>query len=241
MGITGAVTRYSRVSSLRIVLIGAPGAGKGTYAQIIRDKYCIPHISTGDILREEIAKGSELGLKVKSYVERGLLVPDEIVIEVVKRRLEQPDAANGFVLDGFPRTLEQAKALDRMTRVDAVIHLVISEEVAVKRLSGRRICPVCNRVYNIYYEPKPREDEKCDYDGAQLVRRPDDEPDVVRNRYKVFYETFAPIIDYYKKTGRLIEVDSNRSVREVYPALEETLRRDGILKLKPCREESRTG
>ncbi|MEL9908187.1 MAG: adenylate kinase [Desulfurococcus sp.] len=226
---------------MKIVLIGAPGAGKGTYAQILREKYCIPHISTGDIFREEIARDTELGRVVKSYIEKGLLVPDEIVIEVVSKRLKQPDASRGFILDGFPRTLEQAKALDEIVDVDAVVHLVVSEEVAVRRLSGRRICPVCNRVYNIYYEPKPREDEKCDYDGAQLIRRPDDEPEVVRNRYRVFYETFKPIIEYYRVSNKLIEVDSNKSIKEVFPVVEEVLRRNKILRLQPCKEDVRVG
>ncbi|MCY0868141.1 MAG: adenylate kinase [Desulfurococcus sp.] len=221
---------------MRIVLIGAPGAGKGTYAQALRDKYCIPHISTGDIFREEIARGSQLGLLVKSYVEKGMLVPDEVVVEVVKKRLQEADASKGFILDGYPRTLKQARALDEFTTIDAAVHLVVSEEVAVKRLSGRRICPVCGRVYNIYYEPKPRVDEKCDYDGAQLIRRADDDPEVVRNRYRVFHETFKPIIDYYRETRRLIEVNADRSIGEVLPLLEEVLKRNGILKLKPCRE-----
>ena len=170
---------------MRIVLVGAPGAGKGVYAQYFRDKYCIPHISTGDIFRAEIAKGTGLGLKIKEYVEKGLLVPDEIVVEVVKRRLKEPDTATGFILDGYPRTLNQAIALDEIVEIDAVIHLVVSEEVAVKRLSGRMICPVCGRIYNIYYEPKPKFDEQCDVDGAKLVRRRDDEPEVVRERYRV--------------------------------------------------------
>lgn len=217
-------------------MIGAPGAGKGTYAQALRDKYCIPHISTGDIFREEIARGSQLGLLVKSYVEKGMLVPDEVVVEVVKKRLQEADASKGFILDGYPRTLKQARALDEFTTIDAAVHLVVSEEVAVKRLSGRRICPVCGRVYNIYYEPKPRVDEKCDYDGAQLIRRADDDPEVVRNRYRVFHETFKPIIDYYRETRRLIEVNADRSIGEVLPLLEEVLKRNGILKLKPCRE-----
>lgn len=221
---------------MRIVMIGAPGAGKGVYAQYFRDKYCIPHISTGDIFREEIAKNTELGQKVKYYVERGLLVPDEIVIEVVKKRLEQPDTANGFILDGFPRTINQARALDEIARIDAVIHLLVSEEVAVRRLSGRRVCPVCGRVYNIYYEPKPKYDEQCDYDGAKLVARKDDEPEVVRERYRVFYETFKPVIDYYKQARRLIEVNADKSLSEVLPVLELILVNNGILKIKPCKE-----
>lgn len=221
---------------LKIVLIGAPGAGKGVYAQYFKDKYCIPHISTGDIFREEIAKGSELGEKIKHYVEQGLLVPDEIVIEVVKNRLMQPDVANGFILDGYPRTLRQAVALDGIVDVDVVVHLVVSEEVAVRRLSGRRICPVCGRVYNVYYEPKPKYDEVCDYDGAQLIRRRDDEPNVVRERYRVFYETFNPIIEYYKNKRKLIEVNADKSLKEVLPLLEKLLLESGIIKIKPCRE-----
>jgi adenylate kinase len=221
---------------MKIVLIGPPGAGKGVYAQYFRDKYCIPHISTGDIFREEISKKTELGKRIKSYVEQGLLVPDEITIEVVKRRLEQPDTLNGFILDGFPRTLNQAKALDEITSIDAAIHLVVSEEVAVKRLSGRVICPVCGRVYNLYYEPKPKFDEQCDYDGAKLMRRKDDEPEVVKQRYRVFYDTFAPILEYYKNTSRLIEVNADKSIKEITPLLERILIENKILKLKPCRE-----
>jgi len=221
---------------MKIVLIGPPGAGKGVYAQYFRDKYCIPHISTGDIFREEISKNTELGKRIKSYVEQGLLVPDEITIEVVKRRLKQPDTLNGFILDGFPRTLNQAKALDEITSIDAAIHLVVSEEVAVKRLSGRVICPVCGRVYNLYYEPRPKFDEQCDYDGTKLMRRKDDEPEVVKQRYRVFYDTFAPILEYYKNTSRLIEVNADKSIKEITPLLERILIENKILKLKPCRE-----
>ncbi|MEM0198850.1 MAG: adenylate kinase [Desulfurococcaceae archaeon] len=221
---------------MRIVLIGAPGAGKGVYAQYFRDKYCVPHISTGDIFREEIAKESELGKKIKHYVEQGLLVPDDIVVDVVKKRINQPDTVNGFILDGFPRTLEQAKALDEIAKIDVVVHLVVSEEVAVRRLGGRRVCPVCGRVYNIYYEPKPKNDELCDYDNARLIRRKDDDPNVVKERYRVFYETLRPVINYYKQTRRLLEVNADKSLKEVLPVLEKVLVESGILKLKPCRE-----
>jgi len=221
---------------VRVVLIGAPGAGKGVYAQYFKDKYCIPHISTGDIFRDEISRGTELGLRVKQYVERGLLVPDEIVIEVIKKRLQQPDTQRGFILDGFPRTIVQARALDEFTNIDITIHLLVSEEVAVRRLSGRRVCPVCGKVYNIYYEPKPREDEKCDYDGAQLIQRQDDYPEVVRQRYRVFYETFTPVLDYYTNTRRLIEVNADKSLSEILPLLEKILVDIGVLKLNPCRD-----
>jgi len=221
---------------VRVVLIGAPGAGKGVYAQYFRDKYCIPHISTGDIFRDEISRGTELGLRVKQYVERGLLVPDEIVIDVVKKRLQQPDTQRGFILDGFPRTIVQARALDEFTNIDITIHLLVSEEVAVRRLSGRRVCPVCGRVYNIYYEPKPRVNEKCDYDGTQLIQRQDDYPEVVRQRYRVFYETFTPVLDYYTSTRRLVEVNADKTLSEILPLLEKILVDIGVLKLNPCRD-----
>ncbi|MEM0246844.1 MAG: nucleoside monophosphate kinase [Desulfurococcaceae archaeon] len=223
---------------MRAVLIGAPGAGKGVYAQYFKEKYCIPHISTGDIFREEIAQGTELGAKVRYYVERGLLVPDEIVIEVVRKRLNQPDAMSGFMLDGYPRTLNQARALDGFATIDAAIHLVVSEDVAVKRLSGRVVCPICGRIYNLYYEPKPKFNEVCDHDGAKLVRRKDDEPAVVRQRYRVFYETFKPVIEYYMSVGKLIEVNADKPLGEVLPVLERVLIETRVLKLKPCRETS---
>ncbi len=223
---------------MKIVLIGPPGAGKGVYAQYFRDKYCIPHISTGDIFREEIAKNTELGRRIRSYVEQGLLVPDEITIDVIRKRLSQPDTVSGFILDGFPRTLNQAKALDEITSIDAAVHLEVSEEIAIRRLSGRVICPVCGRVYNLYYEPKPKIDEQCDYDGAKLVRRKDDEPEVIRQRYRVFYETFTPIINYYKDTNRLIEVNADKPIKEVAPLLERILVENKVLKLKPCRNIS---
>ncbi|MEM4718236.1 MAG: adenylate kinase [Desulfurococcaceae archaeon] len=223
---------------MKIVLIGAPGAGKGVYAQYFRDRYCIPHISTGDIFREVISSQTDLGLKIKPYVEKGLLVPDEIVIEIIRERLSKPDTVNGFILDGFPRTINQAKALEDITRIDAVIHLVVSEEVAVRRLSGRVICPVCGRVYNLYYEPKPKFNEQCDIDGARLIKRKDDEPGVVKERYRVFYETFTPVIEYYRDKRLLIEVNADKSIKDIAPLLEQLLIDNKILRLKPCKEIS---
>lgn len=223
---------------MKIVLIGAPGAGKGVYAQYFRDKYCIPHISTGDIFREIIASQTELGMKIKPYVEKGLLVPDDIVIEIIAERLKRQDTVNGFILDGFPRTTNQARALEDIVKIDAVIHLVVSEEVAVRRLSGRVICPICGRVYNLYYEPKPRIDEQCDIDGARLVRRKDDEPGVVKERYRVFYETFTPVIEYYRDKRLLIEVNADKSMKEIVPPLEQLLIDNKILRLKPCKDIS---
>jgi len=218
---------------MRVVLLGPPGAGKGTYASYFKKKYCIPHISTGDIFRAEVAKGTELGRKIKEYLDKGLLVPDEIVIEVVRKRLSEPDCKIGFILDGFPRTLEQARALDEMTTIDAAIHLYVPMEVAVDRLSNRVVCPKCGRVYNLKYMP-PKNDMVCDDDGTPLVRRSDDRPEVIRKRYEVYYQTFKPIIEYYKNKGILIEFDNTIGSDKGIPMLEKILIEKGILKIKPC-------
>lgn len=218
---------------MKVVLIGPPGAGKGTYSEYFQRKYCIPHISTGDIFRSEVARGTELGARIKQYLDRGELVPDEIVIEVVKRRLSEPDAKRGFILDGFPRTIAQARALDEFVKIDAAIHIWISEEEAVRRLSSRYVCPVCGRVYNLTYNP-PKNDLQCDSDGAKLVRRSDDEPEVIKRRYRVYYETFAPIIEYYKSKRMLIEIDNTIGSDRGIPLLEKMLLDNGVLKLQPC-------
>lgn len=222
---------------MRIVLLGPPGAGKGTYARYFSQKYCIPHISTGDIFREEIARGTELGRRIKDIVEKGELVPDEIVIEVVRRRLSRPDTERGFILDGFPRTITQARALDEITRLDAAVHLYIPMEEAVERLSNRYICPKCGRVYNLKFNP-PKNDLRCDEDGTPLIRRADDEPEVIRRRYKIYYETFQPIIDYYRGKGLLIEIDNTIGSRKGIPLLEKTLREKGVLRIEPCRPDT---
>ncbi len=221
---------------MRIVLLGPPGAGKGTYARYFSKKYCIPHISTGDIFREEIARGTELGRKIKDLVEKGQLVPDEIVIEVVRKRLSQPDTKRGFILDGFPRTIVQAKALDEFATIDAAVHLYIPVEEAVERLSNRYVCPKCGRVYNLRFNP-PKNDLRCDDDGTPLVRRKDDEPEVIRRRYRIYYETFQPIIDYYKEKGILIEIDNTIGSDKGIPLLEKILREKGILRIEPCRDD----
>lgn len=218
---------------MRIILIGPPGAGKGTYARYFSKKYCIPHISTGDIFRAEVAKGTELGKKIKDLLDRGELVPDEIVIEVVRKRLQEPDTKNGFILDGFPRTINQAEALDTITRIDAAIHIYITMEEAVRRLSNRYICPKCGRVYNLLFNP-PKNDLICDDDGTKLIRRSDDEPEVIRRRYRIYYETFQPIIEYYKRKNLLIEIDNTFGSDKGIPLLEKILVEKGILKLQPC-------
>ncbi|NPA99644.1 MAG: adenylate kinase [Crenarchaeota archaeon] len=218
---------------MKIILIGPPGAGKGTYAKYFSKKYCIPHISTGDIFRAEIANGTELGKKIKEYVEKGLLVPDEIVIEVVKKRLSQPDTQKGFILDGFPRTIKQAEALDQFAKIDAAVHIYIDMEEAVRRLSNRYVCPKCGRSYNLLFNP-PKNDLTCDDCGTKLIRRKDDEPEIIRKRYKIYYETFQPIIDYYKKKNILIEIDNTQGSDKGIPLLERILKEKGILRIEPC-------
>ncbi len=214
---------------MRLVFIGPPGIGKGTYASMLSKKYGIPHISTGDIFREEIAKGTELGKKVKEYVEKGLLVPDDIVIEVVRRRLSQPDCRRGFILDGFPRTLRQAEELEKITTIDAAILFEAPLEVIIERVSGRLVCPKCGAVYHIKWRP-PKTPGICDVCGSQLVRRKDDEPEVVRRRYELYLQTFTPIIEFYRRKGLLIEIDASREAEEVVADLEHILKQRGILK-----------
>jgi adenylate kinase len=221
------------VLELKLILIGPPGAGKGTYSEYFTKKYCIPHISTGDIFRAEVSKGTELGLKVKEYLDRGELVPDEIVVEVVRRRLSEPDTRRGFILDGFPRTIRQAQELDKITAIDAAVHIYISEEEAVRRLSNRYVCPVCGRVYNLTFNP-PKNDLTCDVDGAKLVRRSDDEPEVIRRRYQVYYQTFTPIIEYYREKKLLIEIDNTIGSDKGIPLLEKILVEKKIIRVEPC-------
>jgi len=205
---------------VRIILLGPPGSGKGTQAELLSKKYGIPHIAMGDILREEVARGTSLGKKVNVYMSRGELVPDEIVIEVLKERIKKPDCKNGFILDGFPRTLNQAKALDTMLdelgfRIDAVVYIDVPDEEIVRRLSLRRTCRVCGRVYNLYYNP-PKQDGKCDVCGGELFIRDDDKPEVIRNRLKVYNEQTRPLVSYYEESKLLVRVDGANSIDNVF-------------------------
>lgn len=205
---------------MNIVLMGPPGAGKGTQAKRIAHKYNIPHISTGDMLREAVAAGNDLGLKVGEIMEKGLLVPDTLMIGLVKERLSRGDARNGFILDGFPRTVEQAGALDEMLeeldrKVDVVLLVNSSEEVVVDRISSRRVCPKCGKVYNLL-TIKPQIDGLCDVDGSELVQRDDDLPETVRSRYRVYAEKTAPVIDYYSNSEVFfLDIDGSGNIDEV--------------------------
>lgn len=219
---------------MKAVIIGPPGAGKGSVAEYFKSKYCIPHLSTGDVFRAEISRETELGRIAKTYIDRGELVPDDIVIEIVKKTLSQMDLSRGVILDGYPRTLKQAEALDSFLEIDVAIYVYIPEEVAIERLSNRYVCPICNKIYNLKFNP-PKNDLTCDQDGAKLYRRSDDEPDIVRERYRVYYQQSKAVIDYYRSKRKLVEVDNSQNLEFTIGVLEKILISNGILKLKPCR------
>lgn len=184
---------------MNLIILGAPGAGKGTYASRLAGHFGIPAIATGDMFRSEVKNGSPLGKKVAEYLESGRLVPDEVVNEVLKSRLQRPDSARGFILDGYPRTVDQAKALERVAKIDAVINMDVPERVIIERLSNRRICRNCGAIYNAKYSPKPKVEGKCDRCGGELYQREDDKTDVIKNRLRVYEKQTQPLIEYYEK------------------------------------------
>lgn len=205
---------------MRLILLGPPGVGKGTQANRLSDKYKIPKISTGDILREAVQKETALGLKAKSYMDRGQLVPDDVVIGIVEGRLCLKDCANGWILDGFPRTQQQASALDTMLKrnnsvVDYVINLEVREEEVIKRLSGRRSCEGCRNIYNIYFK-LPQKDGVCDICGERLVQRSDDRQDTVRERLGIYKERTEPLVSYYLERDMLYKVNANGNIDAVF-------------------------
>ena len=202
-----------------VIFLGPPGAGKGTQARNIAKHLGIPHISTGDIFRDNVEKGTPVGLAAKAVMARGDLVSDDMVNEMVRERLGQPDCVTGFLLDGYPRTIPQAEALEAMLKKagqspPVVVNLRVSYTVIVERLSGRRICPVCQRTYNLISQP-PRTDGVCDQDGASLQQRPDDQEEAIRERLSAYEAQTAPLIAYYGKGGRFIEVDGDRSPDQI--------------------------
>ena len=208
---------------MKIVMFGAPGAGKGTQAKMISEKYAIPHISTGDIFRANIKEGTELGKKAKAYMDEGKLVPDELTCDLVVDRIAQDDAKNGYVLDGFPRTIPQAEALTnalnaRGEKLDYAIDVEVPDENIVNRMSGRRACVNCGGTYHVKYNPTKVEGV-CDACGGQLTLRDDDKPEVVADRLKVYHEQTQPLIDYYNKEGILKEVDGTVDLKDVFDAI----------------------
>lgn len=190
---------------MRVILLGSPGAGKGTQAKLISEQYHIPHISTGDILRAAIKEGTDLGKQVKAIVDSGQLVPDDLIVAIVQDRINQPDCQKGFLLDGFPRTVAQAEALNQATRIDFVIDIDVPAEEIVKRLSGRRIHPASGRIYHIHTQP-PRITDKDDLTGEPLIQRPDDSEETVRERLAVYQKQTHPLREYYKNRSNKEDV-----------------------------------
>ena len=197
---------------MNLILLGAPGAGKGTQAEVICDKLGVPTISTGNIIREALSKGTEMGIKAKSFIDAGQLVPDEVVIGIIKERLAKDDCKNGFILDGFPRTIPQAEALDAMgVVIDKVIDIEVPDDKIVQRLSGRRVCADCGASYHLEYK-KPEKEGICNVCGGKLVQRKEDHPDTVLDRLKVYHEQTEPLKDYYSKAGLLKVVEGQEEV-----------------------------
>ena len=201
---------------MNLILLGAPGAGKGTQAQLLSEKLQIPSISTGNMLREAMANGTELGNKVRVYMDNGLLVSDELVMELVRERTERPDCANGFILDGVPRTLIQAKALPRQgIKIDCVVSIEIDDAVIESRMSGRRVCTKCGASYHLQSNP-PKSEGICDLCGGKVATRKDDEPETVRNRLGIYHQTTEILKDYYRRVGKLRLVNGNQSIEDTF-------------------------
>ena len=197
---------------MKLILLGAPGAGKGTQAEILCDKLGIPTISTGNILRAAVKEGTPMGLKAKAFMDAGALVPDEVIVGIVKERLTQPDCANGFILDGMPRTIAQGEALEQMgVEIDKVINLVVSDEEITKRMSGRRVCGSCGASYHIVNK-RPAVEGKCDRCGGELTIRKDDEPATVLDRLKAYHEQTEPLVVFYRQRGKLVEAPDQGSI-----------------------------
>ena len=220
---------------MHLTLFGPPGSGKGTQASFLVKHFGIPQVSTGDLFRHEIQAGTELGTRVRGYLDRGDLVPDEITLDLVRRRLEQPDCARGVLFDGFPRTVAQARELDEMLRaagrkLDHVLFVRVPEETLVSRMAGRLTCPTCNRTYHPQLAP-PKRDEVCDYDGTPLIQREDDRPETARRRIAVYMEQTLPVLEHYRGQGVVSDIDGVGSIEEV---------RDRILHAIGSEEGART-
>lgn len=214
---------------VRLLLIGPPGSGKGTQAKQLTERYRVPHISTGDMLREQIRKGTSLGEEAKGYINDGNLVPDELILSMLKVRLSQSDSQGGYVLDGFPRSHAQAEALDALLErqsqnIKAALLLVLDDETIVKRLCNRRVCPECGRVYHLINHP-PKTEDRCDeyHCRATLIQRPDDNETAIRNRLRIYHEQTQPVVAFYKEKGLLREIDASREILRVQIDIERAL------------------
>ncbi|MBA2176947.1 adenylate kinase [Halobacillus locisalis] len=212
---------------MNLILMGLPGAGKGTQAEKIVEKYDIPHISTGDMFRLAIKEGTALGKEAKSYMDKGELVPDEVTIGIVRERLSKPDCQKGFLLDGFPRTIAQAEALENLLNdmnesLDYVLHIDVPKDQLIERLTGRRICPTCGATYHVVFNP-PEVDGKCDHDGSELIQREDDQPETVKTRLEVNVEQAQPLLDFYRDKGYLVSFEGDKDINDVFNNIDEKL------------------
>lgn len=213
--------------NVRLVLLGPPGVGKGTQASAIVGKYNIPHISTGDIFRANIKQGTELGKKAKEYMDKGLLVPDDVVVSIVKDRLTQEDCKQGFLLDGFPRTIDQAEILsgeleEMSIKLDKVVNIYADKEILIERAIGRRICKTCGKTYHVMFNP-PKEKGICDVDGGELFQREDDTIETVATRIEVYENQTSPLIEYYKEKGIILNVDGTKPIDSVFETIVNSL------------------
>ena len=212
---------------MKIIMLGAPGAGKGTQAKMIAEKYSVPHVSTGDIFRANIKNGTELGKEAKKYMDQGLLVPDELTVKILLDRVAQDDCKNGYVLDGFPRTIPQAQVLDKALSelddaIDYAINVDVPDENIIRRMGGRRACLTCGATYHVEHIP-PKKEGICDACGSELVLRDDDKPETVKNRLDVYHKQTQPLIDFYEAKGILKSVDGSVPMEDVFAAITEIL------------------
>ncbi len=218
---------------MNLIILGAPGSGKGTSATVLREKYDLAHISTGDIFRSNIKNGTPLGVEAKSYIDKGALVPDSLTVSMVEDRLSQDDCKKGYILDGFPRTLAQAEALDEMLakngdKIDAVLSIVVGDEIIKDRVSGRRVCEKCGASFNVKFKPTKAEGV-CDLCGGKVVQRADDNEETVANRLKTYYENTQPLIDFYEKKGLIVEGDNGKDSDTCIAQIETGLKGKGLI------------
>lgn len=214
---------------MNLILMGLPGAGKGTQAEKIVEKYNIPHISTGDMFRQAVKDETELGLKAKSFMDKGELVPDDVTIEIVRERLSKDDCSNGFLLDGFPRTVHQAESLEQILtdlnkKIDYCINIQVDKEILMKRLTGRRICKSCGATYHLVFNP-PAQDNMCDKCGGELYQRADDNAETVENRLEVNIKQQQPLLDFYQGKGYLVTIDGDQTIDQVFDNIDAYLRK----------------